>query len=295
MRYTPKKLHIVLLMVSALLLFLFAGKADKSLAEAVNRTSSTSVDSALEIKDITFQIKSGREERILLHMNRYFWPSVLHDFNTENPLLEIVLMPAHSISKKLDIIPVNGDWIRRVRTRYLENKKMLIVSLDLYPANHYTVAQHFNNAENYFLVGVTASKRVRITEGPRVTQPRTIPSHKEKIATLVTSWKGAWEKKDLNAYITFYHTAFQSDDKDLAAWERGKERVFDKYQRIIIALSDLRIHVTGDGARATFRQHYQADTYQDVGYKQLELRKEGEDWRIYREEWFPERPDNRPE
>jgi hypothetical protein len=48
-------------------------------------------------------------------------------------------------------------------------------------------------------------------------------------------------------------------------------------------VSNLRISVDGNQAKAFFRQYYRSDTFRSHSYKVLEFRKENSTWKIYRE------------
>jgi len=110
----------------------------------------------------------------------------------------------------------------------------------------------------------------------------------EDIKRFISSWKNAWEEKDLGTYILCYDAKFRSRGMDLEAWKRHRERLNRKYGSLKIGIMDLRIvQVSNRKAKISFKQSYQADEYEDYGLKDLLLIKKGQHWKIKREEWRP--------
>ncbi|MBU0986266.1 MAG: L,D-transpeptidase, partial [Proteobacteria bacterium] len=115
---------------------------------------------------------------------------------------------------------------------------------------------------------------------------RPAPREETRIASLVESWRKAWEGKQLDAYVAHYHPAFKSDGKDLATWKRYKKRLNKQYRRISVTVSGLKVKVDSSKARAYFKQHYRSDALSSERYKRLEFIKKGDSWKIIREETF---------
>jgi len=113
--------------------------------------------------------------------------------------------------------------------------------------------------------------------------PRPSKQDKPPIASLVESWRKAWEGKQLNTYIAHYHPAFKSSGKNLAAWKRYKDRLNKQYRKISVEVSDLKVKVNSQKAYAYFKQRYRGDSLDSSRYKRLEFRKKGTSWKIYRE------------
>ncbi|MBW2193210.1 MAG: hypothetical protein JRF27_05410, partial [Deltaproteobacteria bacterium] len=63
-----------------------------------------------------------------------------------------------------------------------------------------------------------------------------------------------------------------------------------RYKRISVNVSDLKVKVEGNRARAYFKQRYRSDQYKSDGYKRLEFRKKDNTWKIYREKAFARKP-----
>ena len=68
----------------------------------------------------------------------------------------------------------------------------------------------------------------------------TVSKEKDVIATLVKTWKNAWERKRLDAYIAHYHPGFIGNGKTLAEWKRYKKRLNGKYKKFPLLFRTLK-------------------------------------------------------
>jgi murein L,D-transpeptidase YafK len=110
----------------------------------------------------------------------------------------------------------------------------------------------------------------------------------QEVEDFIYSWKDSWEKEDLSRYISCYDKNFQSRGMDLAAWEKHRKALNEKYRSLKIEISELKIEpISDNSAKAAFMQNYMADNYKDIGSKELLLVKDGKDWKIIKEEWTP--------
>jgi len=108
----------------------------------------------------------------------------------------------------------------------------------------------------------------------------------EDITKFISSWKKAWEEKDLQTYMLCYDAGFRSRGMDLEAWKEHRQRLNERYHSVKVEVMDMSIvQVSKWTAKVTFKQNYQADEYQDFGLKNLLLVKRGEHWKIKEEEW----------
>ena len=110
---------------------------------------------------------------------------------------------------------------------------------------------------------------------------------KKEIKDFLSSWKDAWEKKDISGYISCYDRAFKSRGMDLDAWEEHRQKLNDKYNKINVEISNIKIQslASGKKARVSFTQRYRADRYRDKGKKEILLVRKGKDWKIVEENW----------
>ena len=70
---------------------------------------------------------------------------------------------------------------------------------------------------------------------------------------------------------------------NLNQWVKNKENIQSRSKNIKINISNLKISVDGDTAKAVFTQSYSSSLLKDTGVKTLELKKIGDDWKIFRE------------
>jgi hypothetical protein len=87
----------------------------------------------------------------------------------------------------------------------------------------------------------------------------------------------------MKTYRSCYTSNFESKGKDLNGWISYKTDVHKRSKNININIDDLQISVYENGAMAVFTQSYSSSILEDKGKKTLELRKENDEWRIYRE------------
>jgi hypothetical protein len=115
------------------------------------------------------------------------------------------------------------------------------------------------------------------------------------IASLVESWRKAWEDKKLEAYIAYYHPAFRGEGKDLAAWKNHKDRLNKRYRKISVNISSLKVKAIESGRScAYFKQAYRSDSFRSDRYKRLEFMKKDTSWKIFREQTFTVKPADWP-
>jgi murein L,D-transpeptidase YafK len=109
------------------------------------------------------------------------------------------------------------------------------------------------------------------------------------IKGFLSSWKTAWEKKDISGYMACYAKGFKSRGMNLDDWEKHRVKLNKRYDKITVDISKLKIQpiASGERAKVSFIQKYRADNYRDKGKKAILLVREGNYWRIAEEEWEP--------
>ncbi|RYZ94960.1 MAG: hypothetical protein EOP11_25645, partial [Proteobacteria bacterium] len=63
------------------------------------------------------------------------------------------------------------------------------------------------------------------------------PERLAAIEQMVVDWAAAWESKDLDKYIGFYHPDFSSEGENLPAWRAHKGNLNRRYAKIIVTVS----------------------------------------------------------
>lgn len=110
-------------------------------------------------------------------------------------------------------------------------------------------------------------------------------SEQENVRKLVESWLSDWKRKDLNNFMTHYHSDFRYGDMGTTDFKEYKNKMFAKHNQIDINVRKLKVDINRTKAKVTFIQDFRSTTYHDRGLKKLFLVKEGKDWRIKKESW----------
>ena len=106
------------------------------------------------------------------------------------------------------------------------------------------------------------------------------------VVAAVVAWAEAWAAKDIERYLAAYSADFQpAGGRSLDAWQAQRRQRLARPGEVEIGVFDLEVEILApDRAVARFDQAYAAPGYRDRVRKQLELLKQGQAWRIGREE-----------
>jgi murein L,D-transpeptidase YafK len=126
---------------------------------------------------------------------------------------------------------------------------------------------------------IAARKLARV----EIEQKDTDQSDHKEIRNLVNKWLTGWKSGDMKIYRECYASDFQSREMGLDAWIAHKTNVRETSKNIKISIENLVISANEDSAKATFTQHYSSSRLMSKGKKTLELKKIGDEWKIYRE------------
>ncbi len=108
----------------------------------------------------------------------------------------------------------------------------------------------------------------------------------EIIQRLVLEWKGAWESRDIDIYISYYSKRFRSEKRmDWKGWKRYRRNFNERHKNINISIDGMRIRRERDMIIASFIQYFSSSIMTSVGMKSLYFVNEGDDWKIIREIW----------
>ena len=116
------------------------------------------------------------------------------------------------------------------------------------------------------------------------------PSDEElasQVITVVESWRLAWEKGDLEAYMAYYTPrATQGSRRNAEAVRIQKEALWKRLRPASVLLEDMRVSVKGDTAQVVMRQRYTDEKGNgDIGRKTLSLILRDGAWLITQEDW----------
>ena len=103
------------------------------------------------------------------------------------------------------------------------------------------------------------------------------------VASAVREWANAWSRKDLNAYFGAYVSGFKGSDSSASEWQSGRRDRIGSKRHISVDVSALKIDVSKDAAKATFRQTYVADLLRVSSQKTLEFEYRNGKWLIRKE------------
>jgi len=125
-------------------------------------------------------------------------------------------------------------------------------------------------------------------------QVRTLSRELPEIPAFLAAWKRSWETKDLDQYMDCYSKNFRSQGKGWKQWREYKKNLNGRYRQIQVSLEDVKIMGTEGQRLVSFRQSYRSDRLKSVGQKSLNLRMEGNSWKILRESFsrFKEKGNN---
>ncbi len=104
----------------------------------------------------------------------------------------------------------------------------------------------------------------------------------QAVTAAVQSWAAAWSAKNTSDYLAAYGKDFDAPGGRKAWEEERKKRIVGK-NKISVKLSNVVVNVTGNTAKARFKQDYNADALSVSSTKTLSLVKSGERWVIVKE------------
>jgi murein L,D-transpeptidase YafK len=91
---------------------------------------------------------------------------------------------------------------------------------------------------------------------PELTDEYRNPGQNAKLKTFFESWIKAWEAKDIDGYISHYHSDFSANGKDRDAWKAYKGQLNKQYKSIEIGPEDVRYYRHPKYSMITFTQNY---------------------------------------
>jgi ketosteroid isomerase-like protein len=91
------------------------------------------------------------------------------------------------------------------------------------------------------------------------------------VGAAVHAWAAAWSHRDMGDYLGAYTPDYATPGKSHKAWEEDRKARIVPRKRIVVDISDLQVSVTGDKAKARFKQTYESDTLTTSGHKTLDL------------------------
>lgn len=84
-----------------------------------------------------------------------------------------------------------------------------------------------------------------------------------EVRAALTAWRLAWESRDVENYMRFYHPNFPSRE----TFERQKNSVMTRAKSIEVGADNIQVTEEAGRVRAVFLQTYRSDTYQSRDVK----------------------------
>lgn len=115
----------------------------------------------------------------------------------------------------------------------------------------------------------------------------------DRLKAFFNAWIGAWEKKDIEGYISHYHSAFVSDGRDRAAWKAYKDSLNRKYETIHVGPESVHYYRHPKYSVVRFGQNYESRTrdgrvaFRSQGTKTLYVAEEDGQLKIIEEDYTP--------
>jgi murein L,D-transpeptidase YafK len=235
-------------------------------------------------------------ERILISWHKAF---VKKDIKTIDSLYlrgaEIKGKRREDINNKIKCLTnLNQHFVLQPRdiTILRENNNAVIIFDQIYAVNNNNSFQGFYNklilekTNNKWYVTddatpiPTANKNLAQVKSK---QNETKSISKDAVRILVNKWVTSWKSGDMKTYRNCYALNFQSRGMNLSDWVSYKASVRENSNNINVRIDNLQISADENTAKASFVQYYSSSILNSKGKKTLELKKIGNEWKIYRE------------
>ena len=141
--------------------------------------------------------------------------------------------------------------------------------------------------KNYILKKNSAFNLTKKSQIAKNRNSSEVITSKDLVSKHLNKWVRAWEKKDIELYLSFYSKEFKGLKKRHGDWRISRQATLKKHTNISIQLKDIQISQSKDTVDIHFTQTFKSDGYSDIGVKELVWAKNGSDWRIIKETWIP--------
>jgi murein L,D-transpeptidase YafK len=93
---------------------------------------------------------------------------------------------------------------------------------------------------------------------PELTADYRKPGQDPQLKAFFESWIKAWETKDIDTYISRYHSDFAAQGKDRSSWKSYKSSLNQRYSSIEIGPEDVKYYRHPKYSMITFTQNYRS-------------------------------------
>lgn len=139
-------------------------------------------------------------------------------------------------------------------------------------------------------VAYTATVPVAAVLSPATPTPAQAPparTDEDEARALIETWRQAWSRSDVNAYLGQYSAQFVPvNGQTQAQWAASRRKIISGRTDIQVGVRDLRIRRADDGSMSVaFLQDYAAGNYRETAQpKTLLIQREDTGWRIVAEQ-----------
>jgi len=123
---------------------------------------------------------------------------------------------------------------------------------------------------------------------PKPAEPLPLPQLQapETVQQALSGWAAVWSSKDFPRYRGYYAKSFAPENgRSLEQWASERALGLGKPGDISIGISDLKVDIAApDKATTEFSQSYASPDYRDTTAKRMEWVREGNRWKIQREQ-----------
>jgi adhesin transport system outer membrane protein len=140
-------------------------------------------------------------------------------------------------------------------------------------------------------MGLTPRTTEAAPARPAAPTPLPAAAPAETIQQALAGWTAAWSSKDFPRYRGYYAKGFTPEGgHSLERWASARATRLSQPGAITIGVSELKVNnIDANNATTEFRQTYTSAHYRDAVIKRMEWVREGNSWKIQREQ-VPEAP-----
>jgi len=109
----------------------------------------------------------------------------------------------------------------------------------------------------------------------------------KQVTDKLAGWLKAWERQDVNTYLSFYSNKFKTPKDSRVKWRNARHRALKANKNLSIQVSNIQTSQNKNIIELNFIQKFNSDKYSDVGIKELIWIDDGSDWKILKETWMP--------
>ncbi len=118
------------------------------------------------------------------------------------------------------------------------------------------------------------------------TEASSAKSIDKTIKELLSHWREAWEKKDIETFAGFYSQQFVKQGMDFNSWKKHTATTFQSNASVSVEISDIKIKIGEMGVViSSFQEIYRKGNYNQNGTKIFYWQKEKDGWKIFLENW----------